>query len=110
MPAPELTVVDGVPQGKVQQFAMDSKDSKFYPGIARDVFGTVDPNNPKTLIVETHPQPYQRTITVYVPAQYKRGKKAPVHRHARRPGARQARHDACRACSTTSSRRSACRR
>ena len=24
------------------------------PGIARDVFGTVDPTNPKTLIVETH--------------------------------------------------------
>ncbi len=61
----------------VQQFVMDSKDSKFYPGIARDVFGTVDPNNPKTLIVETHPQPYQRTITVYIPAQYTRGKKAP---------------------------------
>jgi enterochelin esterase-like enzyme len=56
---------------------MDSKDSKFYPGIARDVFGTVDPNNPKTLIVDTHPQPYQRTITVYIPAQYKRHTKAP---------------------------------
>ncbi len=77
LPAPELTAVEGVPQGKVQQFVMDSKDSKFYPGIARDVFGTVDPNNPKTLIVETHSQPYQRTITVYIPAQYKRGKKAP---------------------------------
>ena len=76
-PAPELEPVESVPHGKVQQFAMDSKDSKFYPGIARDVFGTVDPNNPKTLIVETHAQPYQRTITVYVPAQYKRGTKAP---------------------------------
>jgi iron(III)-enterobactin esterase len=76
-PAPELTVVDGVPKGTVSQFTMDSKDSKFYPGIARDVFGTVDPNNPKALIVETHPQDYQRTITVYVPAQYKKGRKAP---------------------------------
>jgi enterochelin esterase family protein len=77
-PAPELTIKEGVPVGKVSQFTMDSKDSKFYPGIARDVFGTPDPNNPKSLIVETHAQPYQRTITVYVPAQYKKGKKAPL--------------------------------
>jgi enterochelin esterase-like enzyme len=41
------------------------------------VFGTVDPANPKTLIVNTHPQPYQRTITVYIPKQYKAGSKAP---------------------------------
>jgi enterochelin esterase family protein len=77
-PCPELTVVPGVPQGKVQQFVMDSKDSKFYnPGIAREVFGTVDPKNPKTLIVETHPIDYQRTITVYIPAQYVPGTAAP---------------------------------
>ena len=76
-PAPELNLLDGVPQGRVQQFVMDSKDSKFYPGVARDVFGTVDPKNPKTLIIDTHAQPYQRTITVYVPAQYARGTKAP---------------------------------
>ncbi len=77
-PAPELTVVEGMPQGKVTQFTMASKDSKFFnPGIARQVFGTVDPKNPKTLIVETHPIDYQRTITVYVPAQYVRGTPAP---------------------------------
>ena len=76
-PAPELSVVDGVPKGTVQQFTMESKDSKFYPGVARDVFGTVDPNNPRTLIVETHAQPWQRAITVYIPAQYKKGAKAP---------------------------------
>ena len=76
-PAPELNRLDDVPRGKVQQFVMDSKDSQFYPGIARDEFGTVDPNNPKTLIVNTHAQPYQRTITVYIPAQYARGTKAP---------------------------------
>lgn len=75
---PEFDVVEGVPQGKVTQFTMDSKDSKFFnPGIARDVFGTPDPNNPKTLIVETHPVDYQRTITVYVPAQYVPGTPAP---------------------------------
>jgi len=77
-PAPELTVVAGVPQGTVRQFVMESKDSKFYPGIAREVFGTVDPNNPKTLIVETHEKPWQRAITVYVPAQYQKGQKAPL--------------------------------
>jgi iron(III)-enterobactin esterase len=75
--APELTENTNVPQGKVQQFSMDSKDSKFYPGIARNVFGTVDPNNPKTLIVETHPAPYKRTITVYIPSQYVPGTAAP---------------------------------
>jgi hypothetical protein len=65
--APERKVVEGVPQGKVQQFSMDSKDCKlFNPGIARKVFGTVDPNNPKTLIVERHPIDYKRTVTVYI--------------------------------------------
>lgn len=76
--APELTVNPDVPQGKVQQFVMDSTNSKFYnPGIARNVFGTVDPNNPKTLIVETHPISYKRTITVYIPSQYVPGTPAP---------------------------------
>ena len=76
-PPPELEVVAGVPQGKVEQFTLDSTASKFYPGIARDVFGTVDPHNPKTLIVETHPQIWTRAITVYIPAGHKRGKKVP---------------------------------
>ena len=67
-PAPAIAEA---PQGKLQQFTMDSKDSQFYPGVGRDVSGTVDPDNPKTLIVQTHPQPYQRTITVYIPKQYK---------------------------------------
>jgi enterochelin esterase family protein len=76
--AKELTVNTNLPQGTVQQFTMDSKDSKFYnPGIARNVFGTVDPKNPKTLIVETHPIDYKRTITVYIPAQYVAGTEAP---------------------------------
>jgi enterochelin esterase-like enzyme len=77
-PPPELKVMPGVPQGKVQQFTLSSKDSKFYnPGIAREEFGTVDPKNPKTLIVETHPIDYQRTITVYIPQQYVPGTPAP---------------------------------
>lgn len=77
VPAPELNVAAGVPEGRVEQFTMDSKDSKFYPGIARTVFGTLDPNNPKTLIVETHPAPYTRTVTVYIPSQYVAGTAAP---------------------------------
>ncbi len=64
--------------GTVTQFTMDSKTSKFYPGIGRDAFGKPDPNNAKTLIVEAHPKDYQRTITVYVPAQYKKGTTAPL--------------------------------
>jgi iron(III)-enterobactin esterase len=73
-PAPPIA---DAPQGKLQQFTLDSRDSRFYPGVARDEFGTVDPANPRTLIVKTHPQPYQRTITVYIPKQYKAGSKTP---------------------------------
>ena len=77
-PAPERKKVEGVPEGKVQQFAIDSKETKlFNPGIARKVFGKVDPNNPKTLIVETHTIDYKRNIGVYIPAQYKEGSAAP---------------------------------
>ena len=58
----------------MQQFVIDSKETKlFNPGIARKEFGKVDPKNPKTLIVETHTIDYKRTITVYIPAQYKPG-------------------------------------
>ena len=87
--APETKVIEGVPQGKVAQFVMESKDSKFYKqglsrtqidpatGAERDVFGTVDPNNPKTLIIKTHLVDFTRTITVYIPAQYVPGTPAP---------------------------------
>ena len=77
-PAPERKMVEGVPEGKVQQFEIDSKETKlFNPGIKREKFGTVDPNNPKTLIVETHTIDYKRKIGVYIPAQYKEGTEAP---------------------------------
>ena len=76
--AAENKVARGVPRGKVQQFTIDSRDTKIYnPGIARKKFGTVDPNNPKTLIVKTHKIDYKRKITVYIPAQHKRGTAAP---------------------------------
>ena len=78
IPAPENKRAEGVPEGKVVQFEIDSKETKLMnPGIARKVFGTVDPNNPKTLIVETHPIDYKRQITVYIPAQYQPGTDAP---------------------------------
>jgi iron(III)-enterobactin esterase len=77
-PAPERKAVEGVPRGKVKQFTIDSKETKlFNPGIARKVFGKVDPKNPKTLIVETHNIDYKRRITVYIPTQYKAGSEAP---------------------------------
>src|SRR5262245_8018364 len=87
--APERKVVDGVPQGKVEQFVIDSKDTKLLnPGIARKQFGKVDPDNPKTLIVETHNIDYKRAITVYVPAQYKAGTAAPFMAVHDAPGPR----------------------
>src|SRR3989442_10497542 len=42
--APERNPVTGVPQGKLQQFVIDSKETKLLsPGIARNEFGKVDP-------------------------------------------------------------------
>lgn len=78
VPAPEQKVIDGVPRGKVMQFTIDSRETKLMnPGIARKVFGKVDPKNPKTLIVDTHTIDYIRQITVYIPAQYQKGTRAP---------------------------------
>ena len=61
-PAPEVAVKDGVPKGTIHEFTMDSKDSKIYPGIARNQPGVV---------------PYTRRVAVYVPAQYVSGTPAP---------------------------------
>ena len=79
-PAPEMTVQEGVPQGTIYNFTMNSADSKLYPGIAREpgTFGTADPNDPAKLIVTTsHPAPYTRRVAVYVPKQYIPGTAAP---------------------------------
>jgi enterochelin esterase-like enzyme len=75
-----MTVQEGVPQGSVFTFNMESADSKLYPGIMREpnTFGTADPNNPYKLNVTTsHPAPYTRKVTVYVPKQYVPGTAAP---------------------------------
>jgi enterochelin esterase family protein len=60
--APEVTRREGVPQGKVHEFTMNSEDSKIYPGIAKNKEGVV---------------PYKRAVTVYIPAHYKPGTATP---------------------------------
>ena len=77
--APEMTVQDGVPQGTVYNFTMESKDSKIYPGIAREsgTFARPDPADPTRLMVSSHPAPYTRKVAVYVPKQYVPGTAAP---------------------------------
>ena len=78
VPATERMKVEGVPEGRVEEFVIDSTETKlFNPGIARDEFGKVDPSNPKTLIVETHPIDYMRKVGVYIPVQYEEGTEAP---------------------------------
>jgi enterochelin esterase-like enzyme len=79
-PAAEMSVREGVPQGTVYEFTMNSADSKIYPGIARDAgtFGAPDPSDPAKLVVTTsHPAPYSRQVAVYVPKQYVPGSAAP---------------------------------
>ena len=78
--APEMSATGDVPQGAVFEFTMDSADSKIYQGIAREpnTFGTPDPTDPAKLVVTTsHPAPYTRKVTVYIPKQYVAGSIAP---------------------------------
>jgi enterochelin esterase-like enzyme len=79
-PAPEMASKDGVPQGTIHTFTMESAASKIYPGIAR-VPGSramADPNDPAKRIVNSGPAPYTRTVAVYVPQQYVAGTIAPL--------------------------------
>jgi len=79
-PATEMEASSGVLQGSLIEFTMSSADSKIYPGIVRDpgTFGVADPNDPATMVVTTsHPGPYTRKVTVYVPKQYVTGTAAP---------------------------------
>jgi iron(III)-enterobactin esterase len=78
-PAPEMSAKEGVPQGQVFEFTMESKESKIYPGIAREpgTFGRPDPADPGKLVVNSHPAPYTRRVAVYVPQQYVAGTEAP---------------------------------
>ena len=79
-PSPDAVAQPAIPHGTIADFTLTSADSKYYPGIARDpyTFGTADPSDPAKLIVTTsHPAPWTRKITVYIPAQYKPGTIAP---------------------------------
>ncbi len=74
---PATTVQEGVPQGTVHEFTMESKDSKIYPGIARQGQSRPDPDKPGQLIVDSKPTPYTRRVGVYIPKQYVPGTVAP---------------------------------
>ncbi|HTM17528.1 MAG TPA: alpha/beta hydrolase-fold protein [Terracidiphilus sp.] len=77
--APEMTAPD-LTHGEVIEFTMNSADSKYYPGIARDkgTFGTPDPSDPAKLVITTsRPAPYTRKVAVYVPKEYVSGTEAP---------------------------------
>jgi enterochelin esterase-like enzyme len=78
-PAPEMAVKEGVPQGQIFEFTMESKDSKIYPGIARDRNNPPrpDPADPSKMIISSQPAPYTRKVAVYVPKQYVPGTEAP---------------------------------
>src|ERR1022692_114779 len=78
-PAPEMAAKEGVPQGDVFEFTMESTDSKIYPGIAREpnTFAVPDPADPNKVIVNSYPAPYTRKVAVYVPKQYVPGTEAP---------------------------------
>ena len=60
--APETKVGKRVERGKIREFTMDSKDSRIYPGIAKNKEGTV---------------PYERKAAVYVPAGYRKNREVP---------------------------------
>ncbi len=78
--SPEMSSESTLANGTVIEFTMNSSDSKIYPGIARDAntFGTADPSDPAKLVVTTsHPAPYTRKVSVYVPKLYAAGDAAP---------------------------------
>jgi hypothetical protein len=87
--APETVAQDNVPHGTIHSFTISSKDSVVYnPGMIRDdpancrngsIYASHHaPGDPSDLIVTTsHPGNWERTIDVYVPAQYVPGTEAP---------------------------------
>jgi dienelactone hydrolase len=80
VPSPQVASDLKIANGTVVEFTMNSADSKFYPGIAREpnTFGAPDPKDPAKLVVTTsHPAPYTRKVAVYVPKDYVPGSAAP---------------------------------
>jgi len=76
-PAPEMAVKEGVQQGTIYNLTMESTDSKFYPGIARDPNPGGQPGFFDISKITTHPAPYTRKVAVYVPKQYVPGTVVP---------------------------------
>jgi hypothetical protein len=88
-PAPELTVQEGAPKGKVYSFTMSSNDSTvFNPGMVRDdpdsclnasIFtAQTAPSDKSNILVPTaHAGIWTRSVDVYVPAGYVAGSEAP---------------------------------
>jgi iron(III)-enterobactin esterase len=77
-PAPETAAKEGVPQGQIFEFTMESKDSKIYPGITRDRNARPDPADPTRPAIASIPATYTRRVAVYVPKQYVPGTEAPL--------------------------------
>jgi iron(III)-enterobactin esterase len=77
--APEMAAQENVPEGTIYNFTMESTDSKFYSGVARDTNPTPQaaPPEPGRRVVSSHPAPYTRKVAVYVPKQYVAGTVAP---------------------------------
>ena len=81
VPAPEMSpVADVQPKGTIYKFTLRSTESKFYPGIARDqpAAGAAAPAGANESTISSHPEPWTRTVSVYVPPQYVPGTVAPV--------------------------------
>jgi enterochelin esterase family protein len=78
-PSPEMAVQPGVPQGEIFNFTMESTESKFYPGIAREARapGIAPPTPGAARAIASHAAPYTRKVAVYVPKQYVAGTVAP---------------------------------
>ncbi|MFC3173376.1 alpha/beta hydrolase [Novosphingobium bradum] len=87
-PAPETVARAGVPRGRLLTFTMHSAESTIYrPGIAREERGfnqsvfaaATAPGDPSQLLVTTsRAGTWTRIVRVYVPAQVRRGKPAPL--------------------------------
>jgi len=79
-PATEMTAQESVPHGTIYNFIMESADSKFYSGVARDLNlagQTGPPAGGGPRVTSSHPAPYTRKVAVYVPKQYVAGTVAP---------------------------------
>jgi enterochelin esterase-like enzyme len=78
--APETADPNRTLDGSIVEFTMNSEDSKYFSGIARnpDSQPTPDAENPARLLgIETHPAPYVRKVAVYLPKGAMAGKEMP---------------------------------